>query len=481
MSIALVMLAAASPVLGAIAGSRGGHGADRLVSGLGLGLAIVVLVEVVRNGTLALLDDWIVVDRVGAVWVVFALAIVLAVRQFARRQLAADPERERFHLASAVAAASGSLLFVAGHLVALAMAAVASSLALAWLVGARADARGATKRTRRVLLGADALLVLAVILAVNAADGMGFEGLTTLDGVEANVVAVLLVAAALVRCAQPPAQGWLVASLVAPTPASAILHAGLVNAGGVLLIRTAPVVSGSAVATAFGLAFAALGVVLGVSILRNRAEVKVALVWSTVAQMGFMLVQVLLGLTAAAAAHLVAHGAYKASLFLGSGSTLEHENLHQRQSRRTVDVVAAIVAGAVVTTLAVAVSGCDLSKHDGAATLIPLVALVSVVTILMGPAGLRAGAMMRGVKVTAALGVAATLYLTLLARFENWLGLPDTTPSGAGLATVVVVALVAASLAFTAWSDRSSVTTARRMQARLLHLSRRSSLTTLRG
>ena len=68
------------------------------------------------------------------------------------------------------------------------------------------------------------------------------------------------------------------------------------------------------------------------AVMRLRSEVKSALVWSTVAQMGFMLTQALVGLGAAAAAHLIAHGAYKSHLFLASGSTIEHPASHRRRA-----------------------------------------------------------------------------------------------------------------------------------------------------
>jgi NAD(P)H-quinone oxidoreductase subunit 5 len=102
------------------------------------------------------------------------------------------------------------------------------------------------------------------------------------------------------------------------------MHAGLVNAGGVLLARFAPVV--------FELSAVMLGIVFvgGVSALLGQAwmlvqtDVKRQLGASTVAQMGFMVLQAGLGFIPAAIAHLLLHGFYKAYLFLAVGSVVEH-------------------------------------------------------------------------------------------------------------------------------------------------------------
>ena len=135
------------------------------------------------------------------------------------------------------------------------------------------------------------------------------------------MLGILVVVAALSRSAQFPFHRWLPATLAAPTPVSALLHAGVVNAGGILLIRLAPL-SRREVAQALTIAAGAATMVYGATIMLVKPDVKGALAHSTTAQMGFMILTCGLGLWAAAVIHLVAHGFYKSTLFLSSGSAV---------------------------------------------------------------------------------------------------------------------------------------------------------------
>jgi NAD(P)H-quinone oxidoreductase subunit 5 len=135
--------------------------------------------------------------------------------------------------------------------------------------------------------------------------------------------AVLTVIAAALKSAQFPFHGWLIQVMEAPTPVSALLHAGIVNAGAFLVIRMSPVVSYSA--TALGL-LAVIGLItlaLAALVMLTQTSVKVSLAWSTTAQMGFMLLECGLGLYSLAMLHLVAHSLYKAHAFLASGSVVD--------------------------------------------------------------------------------------------------------------------------------------------------------------
>ena len=134
--------------------------------------------------------------------------------------------------------------------------------------------------------------------------------------------ALLLLIAAAARCALPPFAGWLLSSMTAPTPVSALMHAGLVNAGGFLLIRFAPVFEAAPIARAAAVAIGLVAALYGVGVMSVRPDIKRSLAGSTVSQMGFMIMSCGLGAYAAALWHIVAHGLFKAWLFLGSGSSV---------------------------------------------------------------------------------------------------------------------------------------------------------------
>jgi NAD(P)H-quinone oxidoreductase subunit 5 len=468
----LGLFAAVSPLLAAGAAwltSR--YLLDAALSSVGLVCAVVTLVAVAADGPVSAFDGWIVFDRIGLAWTVFALAVVWSIRSFAHRQLAADPLRDRFAIWSAATATSGVALFVAGNLAALALAAVLAALAVVGVVGAHLHGGPVRRRVLTVLAVGDVALLIGLVSVMADAGTIDASAMVLVDGPVLHLGATAVVIAALVACAQVPAHRWLLATLAAPTPASALLHAGLVNAGGVILIRTGPLVSRSTVAIVVGLTVTVLSMTVAVAVMRLRSEVKSALVWSTVAQMGFMLTQALVGLGAAAAAHLIAHGAYKSHLFLASGSTIEHQPLQSR-STSNADRLLALVAGVGVVALAAPLSGYDVTAQDGAAVLIPLFAAATVVVVLAGPRGIDATDLARSAVLVLSMGLLSFAYLGLLWRFEKWLQLPEATPSGALAMVMVVAVLVLAGAWVSGRLSGDPRSAAAATEARLVALSR---------
>ena len=140
-----------------------------------------------------------------------------------------------------------------------------------------------------------------------------------------QIAAVLIALTALIKCAQLPVHGWLIQVVEAPTPVSALLHAGVINLGGFLLILFAPLFMQVPAAQWLVLIVAGLSTVICALVMSTRISIKVRLAWSTSAQMGLMLVECALGLFELALLHLIAHSAYKAHAFLNSGNAVyEH-------------------------------------------------------------------------------------------------------------------------------------------------------------
>jgi NAD(P)H-quinone oxidoreductase subunit 5 len=138
----------------------------------------------------------------------------------------------------------------------------------------------------------------------------------------AKVAVALVVLTAALKTATFPLHGWLTEVMEAPTPVSALLHAGIINAGGFLLIRMAEVVQASPGAMAALVMLGGFTALFGAAVMLTQSAVKTALAWSTVAQMGFMLLQCGLGLWPLALLHIVAHSLYKAHAFLSSGTAV---------------------------------------------------------------------------------------------------------------------------------------------------------------
>lgn len=138
-----------------------------------------------------------------------------------------------------------------------------------------------------------------------------------------QVAALLLALAALIKCAQLPLHGWLIQVVESPTPVSALMHAGVINMGGFLLLLFAPLFTQSQIAQWVVLIVAGLTTVIAALVLMTRISIKVRLAWSTMAQMGLMLVECALGLYELAFLHLIAHSCYIAYAFLNSGNAVD--------------------------------------------------------------------------------------------------------------------------------------------------------------
>jgi NAD(P)H-quinone oxidoreductase subunit 5 len=133
----------------------------------------------------------------------------------------------------------------------------------------------------------------------------------------------LIALGALLKSAQFPFHTWLPDTMGAPTPVSALMHAGIINGGGYLIIRLSPLIV--SVPGALGL-LAIVGMLTAVyasMVMLTQTSVKRALAYSTIAQMGFMMLQCGLGAFHLAALHIIAHSLYKAHTFLASGTAVE--------------------------------------------------------------------------------------------------------------------------------------------------------------
>ena len=146
---------------------------------------------------------------------------------------------------------------------------------------------------------------------------------TSIPGPAGSLAAVLIAIVALIKCAQLPVHGWLIQVVEAPTPVSALLHAGVINLGGYLLIAFAGLLGQVPAAQWLVLVVAGATLVLAALIMGLQTSVKVRLAWSTSAQMGAMLVECALGLHTLALLHLLAHACYKAYCFLSAGMAVE--------------------------------------------------------------------------------------------------------------------------------------------------------------
>lgn len=255
---------------------------------------------------------------------------------YSRAYMAGDPRESSYvaHLMFTLAAVS--LLVVTNSLVLFLAAWVLTGLFLHALLtlypNRQAAVIAAHKKFLASRLGDFTLLCAVILLGLHAGSFEIDEILgqvSSLHPVPApiHVAAILLSMSAIIKCAQLPLHGWLIQVMEAPTPVSALLHAGVVNLGGFMLIRLAPVINTTRTAHELLVVIGCLTATIASLVMTTRISIKVNLAWSTCAQMGFMLLECGLGLYGLAFLHLLAHSLYKAHAFLGSGNTVNDAKL----------------------------------------------------------------------------------------------------------------------------------------------------------
>ncbi len=268
-------------------------------------------------------------DVISATMVLLVAFVGWIVVRYARSYLDGEAREGAFHGLLLATIAAVLLLVQAGSLAVLVLAFIAVGLGLERLLlfyPERAEARRAATKFALVWRAGDVAVLLAALLLWTAFGTAELAALRTAaaDGLPgtAQLAVGLLILAALLKTAAFPLHGWLTEVMEAPTPVSALLHAGIINAGGFLLIRLADLVQASPGAMAALVMLGGFTAVFGALVMLTQSAVKTALAWSTVAQMGFMLLQCGLGLWPLALLHLVAHSLYKAHAFLGSGAAV---------------------------------------------------------------------------------------------------------------------------------------------------------------
>jgi NAD(P)H-quinone oxidoreductase subunit 5 len=268
-------------------------------------------------------------DAVAATMALLVSFVGWVVARYSTTYLDGEAREGAFHGLMLATLAAVLLLVQAGSLLVLVGAFVAIGAGLRKLLlfyGERPEARRAAAKFSLVWGAGDAALIGAAaaflgafgtadLAEIGAAAGAGLGGLGQLG------VGLLVLAAAL-KTATFPLHGWLTEVMEAPTPVSALLHAGIINAGGFLLIRMAEAVQASPGAMAALVMVGGITALFGAVVMLTQSAIKTGLAWSTVSQMGFMLLQCGLGLWPLALLHIVAHSLYKAHAFLGSGGAV---------------------------------------------------------------------------------------------------------------------------------------------------------------
>jgi len=328
-------------------GNAIGHKAGRVgvaAEAVSLALSVMLLYDVTSRGPQTYyLAGWsgglvlgLYVDRLAAVMLVHIAAISVLIHLFSIRYMQQERGYRRFHsllafttfvLFGMVASPNILMLFVFWQL-------------LSWLVPLLSynyshppTVRGAFRTFIMQRFG-DVAFLAAVALAYSVFGTLDFgelfaraaEAQTMVSlwpgGLEmraVTAVTLLIFVGAMSKSAQFPLHMWLPDSLYAPTPVHALLHAGIINAGGFLLSRLAPLYALSPGTMHVVFVAGMLTTLLGSSMMLVQNDIKKTLGYSTIGQMGFMIMECGLGAYGLAIFHLIAHGLFKGTIFLNCG------------------------------------------------------------------------------------------------------------------------------------------------------------------
>jgi NAD(P)H-quinone oxidoreductase subunit 5 len=312
-------------------------------------------------------------------WLVAFVGVLVV--QFSRNYLDGDGRHGAFLGGLCLTIGAVILLVLAGNLFQLVLAWIGTSLALHQLLVFYADRPGAVAAARKKFIVAragDICLVIAAVLFTRAFGTGDLGALRDAAGaaLEAGLVpagvgwaAVLVAVAAALKSAMFPFHGWLLEVMETPTPVSALLHAGLINAGTFLVVRLGelmflypPALHVLMIVGGFTALFASVAMI-------TQSSVKVSLAYSSAAHMGFMLMLCGFGAHSVAILHLVAHSFYKAHAFLSSGSIVEYvRGVGARQidaTPRPLRLLVSLAAALVIFVGIGALLGVDVTKRPG--------------------------------------------------------------------------------------------------------------------
>jgi NADH-quinone oxidoreductase subunit L len=295
-------------------------------------------------------DMGLLIDPLSISFVLLVTGVGSLIHIYSIGYMAHDPDRRRFFAYLNLFVAAMLLLVLADNYLGLYIGWEGVGLASYLLIGFwqyKPTAAVAAKKAFVVNRVGDFGLSVAILLMFATFGTVQFAGVYGGIGHASQgtvtAIGLLLLLGACGKSAQLPLQSWLLDAMEGPTPVSALIHAAtMVTAGVYLIVRSNPIFNLSPDAqlavTVVGAATLLAGAIIGCA----KDDIKKALAGSTMSQIGYMMLAAGLGKVGYvfAIAHLIAHGFFKAGMFLGAGSVMhamkEDVNMRKYGALRTV-------------------------------------------------------------------------------------------------------------------------------------------------
>ena len=279
----------------------------------------------------------LVFDELSAILVPYVAILGMVIRKYSAKYMWDEKGYNRFFILLNFIFVGIYLLIMSNHLVVLAIAWQIMSLALYFLVSFNIESKSAVKFGNWTILihkAADLLFIIAVVLTYKTFGTFYLSELYDIwlsqyNSLEAiptivYVIGFLYLFAAMMKSAIIPFHIWLPYTSEGPTPVSALMHAGVVNVGGIVLNKLSYLLLLTPLVLNVAFAFGLFTAIFASMIMLTTPDIKRSLGYSTVGQMGYMIMEIGLGAFSLAVYHLIVHGIFKASLFLESGSLIHY-------------------------------------------------------------------------------------------------------------------------------------------------------------
>ena len=296
------------------------------------------------------LSSFFNLDTFAIIMIALVSYIGCCVISFASRFMKGDAQYHYFFIKLIMLIMSVIIMVSADHLALLLIASYASNILLVRLMIHKASWRAAKASgllAAKNYFASSSLIAAAFILFYLSTGKTSIDTIVHQNTQSFSMLCalVLILIAATIQSAIWPFHKWLVSSLNSPTPVSAIMHAGLINSGGFLLVRFSPLYLECPnillIIFCIGLITALTGTIWKLI----QPDIKRMLACSTMSQMGFMLVQCGLGLFPSAVAHLVWHSSFKAYLFLSSGGSTQEKKQPVVNQPKAMIFIYALICG----------------------------------------------------------------------------------------------------------------------------------------
>lgn len=290
------------------------------------------------SGEVVLAGSWGILrlDPLGALMAVVIAGISLIVHIYSVRYMVEEAGYARFFVLLDAMTATLLTMVVAGDLITLVVTWHLVGVLLYFLLGQDTRSHSAYRYAFWTLITyriGDLPLVLAAGLLHYAYGTWSLSEIFTCVAIDSaapmalgmplmDLVGGLIAVAAFARSAQFLLHTWLPYTMAGPTPVSALMHAGIVNAGGFLINRFAPVFVHTDNVLPGVFIVGLVTALIGSSLMLTQNDIKKSLGYSTMGQMGFMIMECGVGAFSLAIYHLIAHGVFKGTLFLGAGGVI---------------------------------------------------------------------------------------------------------------------------------------------------------------